>query len=831
MPTDFDPITLPDLQVLAALAVGKLDREFTFPPFAGPDKIGLPKSITPTPSYGSGNFAAGSLVAVNLYAYKTIAGLKTYSWVPLLREFTGAAGSGNFTLTWNWKSITGPTAPEGYILVIPQPSGGPAGWVYFWQDIGNVETFAFSGDFTAGWKLDATLDADNLGNPSENLPCAHGAWLKPLNTIRESLCLHTDISTCNAGDVSAMANYDPAFGSGFITTLGKAALVSGPWCVSAASGRKSLKAFLLRTFLFIPPPGTGSISGTDCFTQVYDAVQFYFRASDAPGGVNITAQNQLLNFTIGSDPITDPTKAHWQLQLVSCSDGHIKIQDSGGGVVRVDQDVTAGTAYDFSFDVIGGFALQPTIPKNIDITFTTPAASAAVAAAGIEMNGDVQRCDVPDSYFEIQFQNPLFNGLGYDAAVPCTSCGQLTLTEQNSTQGVWVAKTLPTAGLMTYLDVDLPQYGPASANAPYGSSLRVPRNPALVYQAMVDNRSAEWPIYRDTDFVPDSVVGRPVTGSTAWQRSIATRGVSSTVTPRTIAAGGQFNFPVFVPAGAGDVRFLVSDPNAIIYVKANSFASPANFDATGPGGAWLSLKDSDPGFPTGTTWFYQVKNPTGAALNLTITVILVATAEAPNGTFFPTLPDDSGAIVPDKEGYSYHFPGAEDVTDTNPVPLYGYCVQRITLGRQPQPNAAGVALAPSAGTADLPVKIGYLKGFGFDAAGTFTELFTATIPAGKSSVTGTVFLPVLSGTPLAYQCAEIIVPLAAANFQPMLHSTFAPETTPVNGADYTIGYYDGDPWFQTRALLFFFQGFNAQPILLPVSAVIYNDLISLLDLL
>ncbi len=174
--------------------------------------------------------------------------------------------------------------------------------------------------------------------------------------------------------------------------------------------------------------------------------------------------------------------------------------------------------------------------------------------------------------------------------------------------------------------------------------------------------------------------------------------------------------------------------------------------------------------------------------------------------------------MPQTEGYSYH-PSDNDV-DLRPIPLLGYCVYSLTIARQPVDNGSGVLLDPSTGTSALNVNVGVMQGFGWETSGTFQNIQTITIPAGQSSITTDVFLPVLSGTPLAYQCAEQVRIRPSVNFQPMMHSQFLD------------GLYNGQAWFNDLfALLFFIGGNSGVPILLPVASVVYNDLTSTLNLL
>ena len=145
-----------------------------------------------------------------------------------------------------------------------------------------------------------------------------------------------------------------------------------------------------------------------------------------------------------------------------------------------------------------------------------------------------------------------------------------------------------------------------------------------------------------------------------------------------------------------------------------------------------------------------------------------------------------------------------------------------------------------------------MRGFGFDAAGVFEEFQTFTIPSGQGSLRTSVFWPVTSGTPLAYQCSEPVIARASVNFQPAMNSQYktvsplvfddfiAGAQTPipssvtplVNGQPQTLRTFCGLPWYnQNRALLFFKEANLRLPIVLPISAAVYNDLEATLNLL
>lgn len=826
MPSSLAKIIPADMAALATLATTKLTpaTPYQFAPFAGKDQIALPTDITPTPTYsGAGDFLDGSKVTFRVYGYKTIAGKKTYTSYFRRVVFTGTPGTGFFSLTWNW---TPPVtlAPEGYIIVIPLRSG--PGWIYFWQDIGLVHTFTADGSFSGpAWKNDVTLDADNNGTPTQNLPCGHGAWLKVLNQIWRDFFARMDI-----------------FGGSSIT-FDDTFLVSGPWVVSA--GPKCYLyvggASVLASLKFIyseadSATGNELAPEADMFAIQIGVVN---GANHFDWNANVKVNGRIVIFS----PPAGQAPADWALAashpgITITFDPHYqdgRFVTPAGFLTAfifdfVDVQYTVGTPVVLTCTPLaGGSVFNPGNPAgggaSVDCTFTgdtviyTTSDTIAIHLAGKA----AKAAALPSTLAPIILTTPA-GGTNVQAAHHRAFC-----------HGVYTAHTLPTLGLMTYLDVDLPQYNPLPATSGLpASSRRALHNTALPPLSVVTNKGALWPVFRDTDFVPDAVGGRPIKGSKAWN-VLGTKYPAPIQNTDTIhpegGAGDLHNYSIFVPAGTADVRFYTSDPNLVLYVKADDFPSITDHDASAPGGTWLSLKDSLPGFETDTTWFYSVGNPTDADITSTTTAIPIFDDTPPTGTFFPTRLDDDNESVAQLEGASYHF--ADPTTAVaRPIPPRGYCVFLITVRRQPVANAAGIAVTPSTGTADLAVKIGTMIGFSFDSAGVFEEIQTITVPAGAASVTVPVFLPVIDGVPLVYQCAEVVIVLAPVNFQPMMHSSFSAETTLIGGVAQTVGYYDGPLWYSPlRTLLFFKAGVINHPILLPLAADVYNDLTAALNLM
>lgn len=814
MINQYQPITQATVDALATLANGKFPTlpPIVFPPFAGKDKIGLPPKLTSTPNYGGGDFDDGSNIAFWIFAYKTIAGKKTYSYAPVTSVVTGKAGSGMFSITWTWVSVTGATAPDGYIAVKASSDPGFS-YQFLWKDIGNVETLTITDKTFPGFVEDDTMKDSG---DAVNLPCWNAIWLKLINRIRVYSNYTTDIMCNNAGDVTGLTQEGagPFLYDGSITTLGIAGLVSGPWCVGVSdAAANTLECWVPRLSMFGPP---ATPNYNICFTQVYRGMKYYFRHQDA-SSIDISYKNELLSFQIASDVTTGTTSAHFPLTIVSCSDGHILVKQTATGTIRADMDVTAGNVYDISFDLMGSVLPGEILFAVMDFTFTTPnATGAGTPVAGIELSNNIRFIEVPDSYCEIAFNNPvaILEGSPFTFQ-PCTTCLQLTLTLNNSISGIWSAFTIPTFGVMPYLDQDLPQYQPSSTFP--ADTRRVPVNASLPYIPVVNNRGSLWPVFRDTDFKPDSLAGQAFKGSPAWQQSIATKEVDTNQVNASVPTYEPdellyIALTAGVPAGASDARFLCQGSGLTVYLKKDGFPTLASFDVSGAAGTWISVA-SFPSFDDGT-WFMGIYNPALGNVSAVSSYVVILNGIAPNGTFFPT--DGSGNSSP--EGYSYFF--SDPARTTNyPTPLLGYTVYSITVRRMPVDNGSGVLLAPSTGKSALNVSVGIMEGFGFEAQGTFTNIQTFTIPAGQSEVVATVFWPVLSGTPLATTSKDVQI-RAEVNFQPQCHSTFA------------NGFWSGTPWYSdSQALLSFKGGSQTDPIILPVGATVVNDLTAVLNLL
>ena len=849
--SDYSPFSLADLDALAALANAKLTPPvpFAFTAFAGEDQITLPTNVTAMPIYNGTGYADGQKVTLWLFPYKTISGRKTFSWNLVVKPFTGTPGAGGFQIQWSWTAPTATTTlPDGYIAAIPQQNN--PGWVYYWKDLGNVTTFYDYGYGDETWSLDRSLAFEANQYPTDqNLPCAHGTWLKQLQRIWCDLLY-------SAVQQTVVGSGDPFPPPRQNTNPPDSWYLSGPWCVSVnrcfpwvtgaggplVSVYRNLKCYwaksdsatanifglqflqsILPTTLYAGPPG--------------DMVLNFGRSGYFSGSITF-----LVQYVDDGSPNTvlpDPgAQSNWTLTAPA---GVAITFGPGAGATPA----TKGVTITFTF---ANIRVANTFEFVANFVKTSGEWWATIVSNNVEFHSDAQAGIVAADAVGIHPSSPLIvaslSDNPADIVVTQTSgqiCG-IAATYKSAwlllggIQGVFAANTLPTPGIMPFLDQDLPQYHPVDSQAAgFADSRRMPiagATSALPYVSSVDNRAALWPCFRDTDFKPSLVGPYAVDPSLAWSQSLASKYVAisnpglngGAISVPPYSQAGLWAGSVFVDQFALDVRFYASNTAVTLLVKANAIPTLTDFDASISGGQVLSLKTAVPGFETDTTWFYAIYNPGSGTVATQVAINILDSLTAPNGTFFATQEADDGSIIPINEGISYGF--QQGISWFNlPTPMSGYCVYEVSLRRQPVDG-----IAP-AGEADLAVTLGTMVGFGFDAQGVFAPLQTFTIPKGQQSIRVPVFWPVVAGTPLAYQSAEVVVVRCAVNFQPMLHSSWNPQTKNVFSNPFAVGYFNGPPWFSSRPLVFFRNGFISDPILLPICASIYEDVSAVLGLL
>lgn len=210
------------------------------------------------------------------------------------------------------------------------------------------------------------------------------------------------------------------------------------------------------------------------------------------------------------------------------------------------------------------------------------------------------------------------------------------------------------------------------------------------------------------------------------------------------------------------------------------------------------------------------------------------------------------------ESFSYNIKAASTSgydTFLKPIPLRGYCIYRVTARRLPvetvpsTPTRRSIYLPPTSDLDELKVTIGQWKGTKHTTIdtvdkGTFEALGTITIPEGELEAGIDVFLPVIWGAPLVYQCSEEVRVEALVNWQPIFHSMqyarpSPPVTDDVSGESEILRHViDPSATYFRQALKH--QNFGGQMdwdvdgpnyVRFPNSAAAYNDLESVLNLL
>jgi hypothetical protein len=215
--------------------------------------------------------------------------------------------------------------------------------------------------------------------------------------------------------------------------------------------------------------------------------------------------------------------------------------------------------------------------------------------------------------------------------------------------------------------------------------------------------------------------------------------------------------------------------------------------------------------------------------------------------------------------------GASD--DAKAIPQNGYSIFKVRATRTPVANSAGIMVTPSSGD-EINILLGQNKlqydgtlsfepfltsqvqlgagdtdtGAGDDSqgAGGSAELFTITIPANaRDSGDVVVFIPVLGGNELVWQCDETVIVEAWANWQPIFHfECYGRFAFPYrhNDPEHDYQYMSPYPTAWPRCLSFanYFETYIANygnfdsmegRTQFPISAEIVNDLEACLNLI
>lgn len=819
MVTPSTTIQFSDLQALATLANAKLSpaTPYSFPAFAGTDQIGLPDpaSLTIAPTYSpSGNFLPGDVVTLWLFAYKTIAGVKTYSYEPVAKAFYSTPALGNFTVAFTWTPVIGPTSPDGFIAVSATDLRNFSEATFNWKDIGNVATVTMDGSFT-GWSLDQSyIPAAQIGGGTVDVPCAHGIWGKVLNTIWHDALAKLDVFGGAKPNPSTYATSGPwiiSAGPKLYLNINNEAIYNGPVFVFSPHDSATGNVMSHEADMGVPSPVfTAAANGANALTW------------DTTGTISGTVT--LLT------TLPNQTSSDWTL---SASDG--SITTSIANTSDALSNIVTGLIFTFTNTPVTG---------GSPITLTATALTGGViqgSGVGSKLNAVLTGIPAAQTNLGQQFTcihpaGPQSNSAQLANTLPAvnltTSAGGANSFESHwraYCNGVYIANTLPTQGIMPFVDVDLPNYftGEGGVNA---SRQRVPKNPASAsYIPTVDNSPSLWPIFKDSDFTPDVFFGQPFKGSKAWNIMVSKQVNATTylLNPVTVPANGFVapTLPISPSSPVQQFRALVDNPNIQLYVKYGAPPTLSVFDAILTGGIWNFLTPSSLGWVPGGQIFVGFFNTIATPQTANAYQVGIDNETAPNGNFFAGQFADDGSFIPFLEGQSYIF---DDPSGQNrPIPLFGYSIFKITLCRLPGAD----------NSQPVNVNVGVMDGSGWAVAGTFDLVQSFSIPAGQDFIDAPAFIPVLGGAPLAYQTdtGEDLIIAPQTNFQPMMNSGFdlTQKTFTVGGSPsvFGIGYYDGHPFYNPSYSLFFPDNANIASlgVVLPQCAARYNDLTTLLN--
>lgn len=381
--------------------------------------------------------------------------------------------------------------------------------------------------------------------------------------------------------------------------------------------------------------------------------------------------------------------------------------------------------------------------------------------------------------------------------------GTMTLSDPN-VKGVWSAMTYPAPGMNVFLDQDLPpfigQISTASVRDFYGNTANIaisanydggPLASGMRCQAPgsankkinpvvpgLTTRPTKWLSRRDTDFLPFNLGFNTNTASNTFTSNGPPVVTGLDIPPDVTNVNVRIVQPGTVP-GWYSGKFLYGLPlpfNVTIYVKAGSQASPTNFDFSTNNNAVTIPGDGGAGY-------------LARLLNSSINIYVENLSGTPGafGVYIESvvgtqdriyIPPSTGEcfsyVIPGRPGqFAQYYPGSFSASASiKPIPLSGYCVFMLRATRMPIANAGGVNIAPSAGMA-LTITIGR-NVLQDDGSILFTPLagesgnLTISIPTNARD-TGDVpvWIPVLDGTEIVYQCSEAVYFEAWANWQPI----------------------------------------------------------------
>jgi hypothetical protein len=294
-------------------------------------------------------------------------------------------------------------------------------------------------------------------------------------------------------------------------------------------------------------------------------------------------------------------------------------------------------------------------------------------------------------------------------------------------------------------------------------------------------RPAKWLVRRDTDFVPFEL------GFNAFIEN-------TTYANQTVPAGALTYYNVAVPSNATSIKIRLMKPGTVpgwkagvfqygdalpeqlaILVKQYDYPSATSFDFKTINNAVSIPTDGGAGYLANILnggFEFAVQNNTDSAVDFDCYVEL--DWGTPTRVYFPPIGECFSYDLDGTPGVYFQYMGNSygDLA-SKPIPQMGYCLFKVRATRLPTDNGKGVAVTPATGPA-LTMKVGQnmlvngvMTFTPFKAADGVSNL-TVTIPANAGTSDDVkVFIPVLGGNEVVYQCSQQVIFDAWANFQPI----------------------------------------------------------------
>ena len=809
------PITQADMDALAALANDKLDPAGLTPP-QPLFKFNEQDTSLPAPTYCSGAYELNDTytgyqyydnkVEITVFAYKTD-GTK-------IKVSAGCVGASvvvathpdlrSFTITWDWPAVMG---ADGYYVV---------------RTVNNIAALQSYKLVTTNGFVD-----DNSGYSADSL-----LWLFELQRIYATL----------QGEVLA---------NGITQDL----IVSPKQCVCinprpSAGSTDSFDGISNFNGYMFPARNSGEVIPPSYY-PILKGVEFWFAEEDAPSGLTVSRILKCVDGTVitlaSSSTMIDVVGLHPTSAIKK-----IVVPDVDPATILAQSNAHGGSVYGGGYDY---FLLSDTEIAGVWIAKTppTPATNTLIHChlpnycpnLSSPTYGNVVRAGAIFEWMNLscgaEYQNPSGSNVRSGAMMPSIPDLHKSIITSNIVEGTQINAVEPS----------------------------IPAQPAF------------WTAMRDTD-------------SQQWFSEIDGLRSLDNIASGTLKPTEKYSDVRFFAGFDGLQDFALSmfsspTPYLPIYVSNTQVPDPLNpstYDFIKTDGAIL-MSDLISHYGTGfygvyfclynntdkpKSFSYQARNQYKDSLG----------SYSSTPAFFPLNTYTNNPrlnFLGVGEAYSYCLEGDsqfnDDKSNPKPIPQRGQCITSVLLRRTPVEASNGILL-PATKDEDLEtleVKLGVLRGshhkpsileFENIVKGSFVEFQTFTIPQGEVEARFDVFWPVVGGVMLAYQCQKPISVQAECNFQPMFFQSdlangylvYANDdvnlTTNTSSANtvYNIGMfpravgYKGQTdnhRFDSPCLRFVNQLYswnlgipsprNAKQVQFPMSATVYNDIESALNLL